>query len=354
MINISTNYSEEQLNNPCILGYEVAIYKSEICEILNQIRRPGDIRTPPKIAVISPTFFSRNMVAESVAREITVLVKRENFQRQELKPELFDDLFDENRVFICEECQYLYERHPHGFDLLRSFLSQIVTNPRQIITTWNQYSWNFLSGFLQIERWFPIVITLPFLSRIEMQQFLLSTQQEGFRYVIDKELDNTLEFVRKDLDVTISSINLSFSIPYLSIRRRYATYIPLLADKKTLPEEIIFGAIYRLSLGDPGIASAFWNQAKVETEIRFSRLSESVMIPDLFPLDIFILTSILMYEYPTYNRLIQFVKDDAILNSALYRLVSAGVVARNEEEWYVTTEGFAPAVQYLIQRRMIW
>jgi len=138
------------------------------------------------------------------------------------------------------------------------------------------------------------------------------------------------------------------------MRRRYATFIPLLADKKTLPEEIIFGAISRLSLGDPGIASEFWNRAMVEDEIRFSLLYESIMIPDLFTQDIFILTLILMYEHPTYARLNQSVNDEAILNSSLYRLISAGIIARNEEECYITPEGFAPAVRYLIQRRMIW
>jgi hypothetical protein len=354
MIDQATNLFGDQTDDQCILGSEVPIYQSQICEILANIRRPGDIRTPPKIAIISPTQFSRDMVAESLSREITVLVKFINFYELQLEEEHFKTIFDENRVYVCQECQYLYERRPHGFDLLKAFLSQIVTNPRQIITTWNQYSWNFLSGFLQIERWFPIVITLPFLSKTDMQRFLLSTQKEEFQYVIDRDMDNTLEIVRKNFDLIISSINLSISIPYLSIRRRYATYIPLLADKKTIPEEIIFGAIFRLSLGDPGLASKFWNLAKVGNEIRFSLLSESVTIPDLFTLDIFILTTILMYEHPTYIRLNKSVNDEAILNSSLYRLVSAGVVVRNEEEWHITAKGFAPAVQYLLQRRMIW
>jgi hypothetical protein len=354
MIDQSTNLFGDQSDEGCILGNDVPIYQSQICEILANIRRPGDTRTPPKIAIISPTQFSRNMVAESVSREITVLVKSINFYEQQPEENHFKTIFNENRVYVCRECQYLYERRPHGFDLLKAFLSQIVTNPRQIITTWNLYSWNFLSGFLQIERWFPIVITLPFLSKTEMQRYILSMQKEEFLYVIDKDMDNTLEIEIKKFDLTISSINLSLSVPYLSIRRRYATYIPLLADKKTIPEEIIFGAIFRLSLGDPGLASKFWNLAKVENEIRFSLLSKSVIIPDLFTLDIFILTTILMYEHPTYARLNQSVNDEAILNSSLYRLVSAGVVAREDEEWHITAKGFAPTVQYLIQRRMIW
>jgi hypothetical protein len=61
-----------------------------------------------------------------------------------------------------------------------------------------------------------------------------------------------------------------------------------------------------------------------------------------------------MYEHPTYIRLKQSIHDDAILNSSLYGLVSAGIIARNEDEWYVTPEGFASTVWYLLQRRMIW
>jgi len=90
---MSTNNSDDQLNTPCVIGNEVVIYQSQICEILIHIRKPGDIRTPPKIAIISPTFFSRNMVADSVAREITVLVKRVNFQKHDLKSERFGEIF---------------------------------------------------------------------------------------------------------------------------------------------------------------------------------------------------------------------------------------------------------------------
>lgn len=354
MITLPTNYYEDQFNTKCPLGYEVAIYQSQICDGLNHIRRPGDTRTPPKIAIISPTFFSRNLVADSLAREITVLVKRVNFHLHDLNTEPIETLFEVNNVYICEECQYLYERHPHGFDLLRRFLSQIVTNPRQIITTWNQYTWNFLSGFLQIERWFPIVIILPFLSRVEMQEYLLSIHKESFRYVIDKKLNKSLEFVRKEYALTLPELNLSLSIPYLSLRRRYASYIPLFTKKEKMPEEIIFGAIFRLSLGDPGIAYKIWMRSFFDDEVRYSRISEAVKIPDLFTLDIFVLTLILMYEYPTYTLLNQSVSDRAILNSSLYRLVSAGVIIRNDEEWSITPEGFAPAIQYLLQRRMIW
>ncbi len=354
MIQIYRNQNGESTNQACILGNEVPLYESRVCEILTHIRKPGDFRTPPKIAIISPTSFSRTIVADCLSREISVLVRNINFSEKEsLQPD-FEGFFDEHAIYICEECQYLYERRPHGFDLLRSFLSSLVTNSRQVITTWNQYSWNFLCGFLHIERWFPIVITLPFLTLPELKQYLLPERNDEIRFTIDIDLDNTLELVRKDFDVNISSLNLAFSIPYLTIQPRYVSYIPLLADKEAMPEELIFREIHRLSAGEPGIAREIFQNAMVEDEIRFSRLPKPSQIPDLDVIDIFILTLILMYESPVYSRLNESVNDKALLNSSLYRLVSAGLIMLNDDMWSVSFEGFSSVVEYLKQRRMIW
>jgi hypothetical protein len=314
--------------------------KSRVCEILAHIRKPGDFRTPPKIAIISPTSYSRTIVADCLSREISILVRNINFSGNETLLPDFEGFFDEHAVYICEECQYLYERRPHGFDLLRSFLSSLVTNSRQVITTWNQYSWNFLCGFLHIERWFPIVITLPLLTLPELKQYLLPERKDEIRFTIDIDLDNTLEFVSKDLDVNIASLNLAFSIPYITIQRRYASFIPLLADKEAIPEELIFREIHRLSAGEPGIAREIFQNAMVEEEIRFSRLPKPSQIPDLDAIDIFVLTLILMYESPVYSRLNESVNDKAMLNSSLYRLVSAGLIMRKEDMWSVSFEGF--------------
>jgi hypothetical protein len=354
VIFISRIQNDNSLNQTCILGNDVLLYESKICEILTHIRKPGDFRTPPKIAIISPTSYSRTVVADSIAREISVLVKRKNFSGEPFGKRELENLFEEHAVYVCEECQYLYERRPHGFDLLRLFLSSLVTNSRQVITTWNQYSWNFLSGFLHIERWFPIIITLPLLSLPELKKYLIADGKENLHFIIDTELDNSLELVRKDYDITISSLNLSFSIPYLTVQRRYASYIPLLADKQALPEELIFREIYRLSSGEPGIALKIFHDAIVEDEIRVTHLPKPLSVPELYAIDIFVLTLILMYELPVYSRLNESIQDKAMLNSSLYRLVSSGLVIRNEEVWCISLEGFAPVVDYLKQRRMIW
>jgi len=351
---ISQNKNGQKNQYECFLANDVSLYPSQICEVLTHIRKPGDIRTPPKIAIISPTSFPRQKVSESISREISVLVKNISFSENPVNKEFFETLFDEDAVYICQDCHYLFERNPHGFDLLRFFLSQLVTNSRQVITTWNQYSWNFLRGFLHIERWFPIVIFLPLLSSSELREYLLSLETEIIRFAIDIELDNSLELVRKEFKVEFNSLNIDLSLPYLTVRPRYASKIPLLSDKNVLPEEIIFREIFRLSLGEPGIAHEIFQKGKIDDEVRFSHLPDFMQVPPLSPIDIFILTLILMYEYPVYSRLNQSIHDKAILNSSLYRLVSAGLVTRNDHTWSITPEGFAPVVSYLSQRRMIW
>ena len=342
------------MNNSCLLANDVSLYSNQMCEILTHIQRPGDIGVPPKIAIISPVYSSRHLFAQDLSREISVLVKNFNFSGEVTGPEQIKVLFNENAAYICEECQYLYERRPHGFDLLRLFLSHLVTNSRQIITTWNQYSWNFLSGFLHIERWFPIVISLPSLSIPELREYLLSSEDSKNRLVIDTQLDNSLEFIRKDIKINVSSLNVSLSLPYVSIRRRYASSLPFIAHKDTLPEELIIREIHRLSNGEPGIAKKIFQNAIVDDEIRFSKLPKGLVIPNLSPIEVFILTLILMYESPTFSRLFHSIQEKAILNSSLYRLISTGLVEKEENILRVTPEGFAPVVSYLSQRRMIW
>lgn len=346
--------SDTQTNQTCILGTDVPVYSSELCEILTHIRKPGESGTPQKIAIISPTCYSRTMIADNLSREISVLVRRIDFATFEPDVASLRSLFDEERVYICENCQYLYERRPHGFDLLRSFLGEMITNPRQIITTWNQYSWNFLSGFLHIEQWFPVLVRLSFLSLPALHQFMQVSYRDPVHYIIDADVENRLEVVRKDLNLGLSSLKLSLSIPYLAFSRRYSSVLPFRGDTEKMPEEIIMRTIYRKSLGDPGIAMQLWDAARVEDQIRLSLLSRHVTIPPLSAMDNYLLSLILMFERPGYSRLLSSIRDQATLNSSLYRLSSARVITRIDDGWEVLPDGFSPAVEYLVQRRMIW
>lgn len=354
MFPTSISPPDGQANRICILGTDVPVYSSELCKILTHIKKPGESGTPQKIAIISPTSYSRTMLADNLSREISVLVRRIDFAAFEPDVTSLASLFDEERVYVCENCQYLFERRPHGFDLLRSFLGEMITNPRQIITTWNQYSWNFLSGFLHIEQWFPVLVRLSFLALPALRQFMQVRFPDPVLYVMDADVEDRLEIVKKDLHLGLSSLRLSLSIPYLTFSRRYSSVIPFRADLEKMPEEIIMRTIFRKSLGDPGVAMQLYNTARVEDQIRLSLLSRHITIPSLSTMDNYLLSLILMYEQPGYSRLLSSIQDQATLNSSLYRLSSAGVISRFDDGWGVLPDGFAPAVEYLVQRRMIW
>lgn len=338
----------------CYLGNDIRVYQSVVCEILGRIKKPGESGLPPKMAIISETRYSRSRVVEDLSREISILVKRINFRDTVVHADDMESLFDEQVVYICEECQFLFERHPHGFDNLRAFLSAVITNRRQIITTWNQYSWNYLSGFIHVERWFPVMVSLPLLSLETMKEYLLSGSDEEPEFCLDKKLENPLEIARKDYSLTISPVNLTLKIPYLALQRRYTSMIPFYVRKAIIPEEYIMRAIHQLSMGEPGISLEIYHNATADGRICISHVPEPAVIPSLSPQEMYILTLILMYEQPTYSYLFRSVHDDSVLNSALYRLMSAGVITRKGENWSLTPEGFAPAVRYLMQRRMIW
>ena len=244
----------EKPNGACYLGNDIQLYQDHVCEILGKIKKPGESGTSPKIAIISQTNFSRNYVSDSLYREISTLVKRINFREIFIRADDMENLFDEQVIYICEECQYLFERHPHGFNNLRAFLSAVITNPRQIITTWNQYSWNYLSGFLHIERWFPIDVSLPFLELDGMKRYLLSSHNENLEFIIDKKLDNSIDIVRKDYSLYFEPLNLTLKIPYLTLQRRYTKMLPFYMKKEVNAEDFIIRAIHQLSLGEPGIS----------------------------------------------------------------------------------------------------
>lgn len=344
----------EKSHGSCYIGNDIQLYQEQVGDILGNIKKPGESGTLPKIAIISQTYFSRNFVSESLCREISTLVKRINFQDIIIRADDMKNLFDEQVIYICEECQFLFERHPHGFDILRAFLSAVITNRRQIITTWNQYSWNYLSGFIHIERWFPKAVSLPFLELDDLKSYLLLSSDENLVFCLDRKLNNPIDIVRRKYSLSLDPLNLTLEIPYITLQKRYTNMIPFYKKNEVNAEDFIIRAIHQLSLGEPGISNELFNKAIHEGQLCVSNIPEPATIPPLSPHEMYILTLILMYEQPTYSYLIRSVHDDSVLNSALYRLMASGVIYRDEENLALTPEGFAPAVRYLMQRRMIW
>lgn len=255
-----TDYSSE------IFGFE---------EILNSIEaaiEEPDSDRRSNIAIIAEPFSGRSELFHKISlmcgeRETKILLNRlvndENF---------WNVLEKSGDIVLVDNCHLLYSQKIGGFERLDRFLNA-ASSEKLFITTWNQFSWNYLRFVFPLERVFPVRIELPKLGAAELEKMIMATCERELTF--DEEVapkkKEWMELSEFSVDLGLFKRTLKLPVPridYFGLESRIKEKVWPSKQKteEASVEDKVFQRLRDYSDGNPGVAKAIWNKNVPEAE----------------------------------------------------------------------------------------
>ncbi len=185
----------------------------------------------------------------------------------------------ENIIFI-DDCHLLYQRRVGGFEIMEKFLDHIATHPEHLfITSWNSFSWNYLSEVLHVEKHFPCQI---YLSRFEKEEirFVLMSPYDTGEIIFETGDKNTIErfLVFDKYPIHIKNIGKTINIPFFKLD--FSLLRSMIEEKlqhegkerKKTPEDMAFIRIRDISSGNMLLAQMVWNKSLHNSTVKVDEI----------------------------------------------------------------------------------
>jgi hypothetical protein len=316
------------------------------------------------IAVISEPFSGRTSLiweAAKIRRESTTLcslscvVKDKGF---------LDKLARSRDIVLLDSCHFLYMRKIGGFEMLERFLDFVATSEKLFITTWNLFSWNYLSRIFGLESVFPVQLSPPKLSAGDLKKVIL-TQYDSKPIFADENIlaeDNTLQKCVQisKKNVTIGFLNRSIEIPVIKtkcdllISKLAGKIVPKKEEPEVSLEDRIFERLRETSEGNPGVAKAIWEKIVESANIKPDAISKPQFKIDLNFDDSFVLYIILSAESITKSELEEIADMDIDMDQLLYNFARLGLISMNGELCRIKPEALHSVEGHLKGIRLVW
>lgn len=301
------------------------------------------------IAVISEPFAGREIFLDYAESEFGAATGRITFDEV-----LTDGLpeFPNAEIVLVDNCQYLYQRQIGGFETLQSFLDHIATRDALYVTSWNRYAWTYLSAITDVGSAFPETIQIPRLDASQIGQLLQSYHGTPLPMFTESEEAGRLKTV--DLSWESKTVGgVSVSVPHLELNTEY-----VLSRSRTNADVNVEGAVYqriaKLSEGDPGVATALWEQSIDDDTISPRSVEEVSVSLETDRDEAFVLEVILTNEQIALPRL-KTVCEDIDVNQALQTLITYGVVKIDDDNRArIEPTRLGSMVDYLTRRQLVW
>ncbi len=156
-----------------IIGLE-----KELQEIAETIERYGE-GAPAHIAIVAEPLGGRTTIANEIRR---LYGERVHYLPLKfvMSPSSFPDFSAcPGDIVLIDNCRLLATRRIGGFDVLDAFLLALISSKKLLITTWNLYSWQYLSAVMNIEAYFPTIIVLKKMDMPDLKQVIMSRHKPG-------------------------------------------------------------------------------------------------------------------------------------------------------------------------------
>ncbi len=169
---------------------------------------------------------------------------------------MFDDVDAE--ILFVEDCQHLYRRQIGGFEALDAFLREIPSRDTLVVTSWNQYAWEYLEAVRATDRTFPLVITVPSLDRDEMATSITAGLDAFPTLVDDREegLSRVVTTETRAIDLW-GGRRVQLSVPKLDLTSLRS---PESAARRRAMRDLAFEYLTRSSGGNLGVAAELWER----------------------------------------------------------------------------------------------
>jgi len=303
------------------------------------------------IALISEPFAGRKKLINEIRKSHVDKITSIRFNTTITSNEFLSSLREGKEIVIVENCHFLARRKIGGFDQIDAFLNYMSSSHQLFITSWNTFSWSYLSAVMSINPFFPRVVRLYPLGAEALKSLILSSYPYAIRFSENGERAAD----RMSVSMACLHIRLPFSstvhcIPWPEIR------LPQLLKgrRKMKAEDVFFDRLASISGGNPGVARKLFEQALTFPEVPLSALKVPKYTISLGINDRFLLSLILTMELVSKEDLAEIAGPDIDTDKSLYLLSAAGLVTGEAGSYAIAHEALKSVVQYLELSRVVW
>jgi hypothetical protein len=337
------------------LGNPVIGLEKELKEITGAIERFGS-GAPEHIAIVAEPMGGRTTIVNEIRRMYGDRVHYLPLEFVISASGIPDFSTIPEDIILIDNCRFLATRRIGGFDVLDAFLLAQISSKKLFITTWNVFSWQYLSEVMNIEEYFPKVVTIGRMDTPVLKEMILSRYKPGEIRFLDEGaaersmfyslIHQTVRLPLTGTEVSIPWIKLNFTVMLRKLPRKNRIQVSI--------EDVIFEKINRISRGIPGVAILLWESSLKEKTISLASINEIPYTIDIDTNESFILTIILSMKSLHEKDLIAIAGSEMDIRRVLYRLVQQGLVVDDAGYYSIPPFALGPVIDYLKKTRRLW
>lgn len=270
---------------------------------------------------------------------------------------------DTERIVILDNCHFLYTRKAGGFDVFYEFLNMVSSQNRIFITTWNTFSWRYLNEIFSLEKYFPVLITIPAFEKESFRKLLLRSYEEGeitFGSSDEEAKKETLVYIQ-NYPLELASLGKKVYLPILKINVPYLKKSLLNREREEKEEEKetaenrVLEEIYRESKGNPGIALRIWELGIDYPHIEPDDVQHFSYDLELEQEEAFVLELILSYQGLRKSEIVCMIDSALRTDEILFELLNKELIFEHEDgSFRVRPEALRSVIAYLEKLRLVW
>lgn len=341
--------------SPELFGYEEILRT-----IVNEVEKP-DSAPRPNIAIIAEPFSGRSALLHKIsercqAREFTII-----FNHLTSDENLLHGIEKSKDIVLVDNCQLLFSRKIGGFEMLDLFLDTAASSDKLFITTWNQFSWNYLRFLYPLESIFSTRIELPRLGPEELKKMIMGNCEWQMTFAEEEQSNKRklLEFLEYSIDLHFFKRNFKVQIPKVNYSVLKSNFLGKKGhsepENKTSVEDKVFQHLKDASEGNPGVAKEIWRRSihRGEGAIKPGDITKPQYKIDLNFDEAFLLYVILCMECVSVEELKDITNHNANVNRLAQDLKKIGLISVESELLSIMPEALHSIESYLKSMRLV-
>lgn len=329
----------------------VTLFCAEL-ERLEAVIRDFDEGKRSNTAVISAPYAGRMLLMKELRERYTDRCAFLSFFSVVTQRDFISDLYGSQDIVVLEKCHFLALRKIGGFTMLDELLKVMATSEKLFITSWNSYAWAYLREVRNIDRFFPVAVTIPKFEPEPLKKYILSKYDRKIEFIDDQKWENPilLKGMKKRLHLPFTERTVD--IPWVSLNR---SLLRMSGKKEKLAaEDVICNKICWIANGNLGVAEHIFEQAMEFPQVRTSRIPTEPCAINFDTNEAYLLDIILSMESLKMTDLEEIALPEIDVGNIIYRLLNSGLVAMENEYYVIRPEALNCVVDALTKLRLVW
>jgi hypothetical protein len=348
---------KENSYSPELFGFE------EILKSIEEAIEKSDSGVRANIAVIAEPFSGRSELLYKISELCRERESKLFFNRLVSDEKFLDTLEKSGDIVLVDNCHLLHSRRIGGFEKLDLFLNTASSSEKLFITTWNQFSWNFLRFVFPLERVFPVRIELPRLGAQELKKMVMSTCEWQMTFAEEEATKKEKWLQSSEFSADIKPFKRTLKIPvpmidYFTLKSRILEKVRPSEQKKeeTSVEDKVFQRLRDASDGNPGIANAIWMRSipRAVEEIKPGDIIKRQYKIDLSYDQAFLLYLILCMERVSVEELKSIMDPCSDVHRFAHELERIELISVENGLLSIMPEALHSIESYLKSVRLVW